>query len=58
MLIIVICPSLIFLVEKVQGPDLILNRVIRADMGAYFCIAANGVPSAVSKRIMVHVRCK
>ncbi|XP_059081716.1 protein amalgam-like [Tigriopus californicus] len=42
-------------VERVEGTDLILNRLTRADMGAYLCIASNGIPSPVSKRIMVHV---
>ena len=58
MLKIPICPSVIFIVDKVKGPELKLNRVTRADMGAYLCIAANGIPPAVSKRIMVHVQCK
>ncbi len=35
-----------------------LRRLTRADMGAYLCIASNGIPSPVSKRIMVHVHCK
>eukprot|EP00095_Tigriopus_kingsejongensis_P010050 maker-scaffold99_size374999-snap-gene-0.22 protein:Tk10050 transcript:maker-scaffold99_size374999-snap-gene-0.22-mRNA-1 annotation:"PREDICTED: lachesin-like" len=42
-------------VERVEGTDLVLNRLTRADMGAYLCIASNGIPSPVSKRIMVHV---
>ena len=45
-------------VEKVKGPDLRLSKVTRADMGPYLCIASNGIPSPVSKRIMVHVHCK
>ena len=47
-----------FSVDKVEGPDLQLRRLTRADMGAYLCIAANGIPSPVSKRIMVHVHCE
>jgi hypothetical protein len=47
-----------FLVESVEGPELTLSRLTRADMGAYLCIAANGIPSPVSKRIMVHVHCE
>ena len=42
----------------VEGPELKLDRLTRADMGAYLCIAKNGIPSPVSKRIMIHVHCK
>ena len=45
-------------VDKVEGPELSLARLTRADMGAYLCIASNGIPSPVSKRIMVHVHCE
>ncbi len=44
--------------DKVEGPVLQLRRLTRADMGAYLCIASNGIPSPVSKRIMVHVHCE
>lgn len=44
--------------EAVEGPELDLKRLTRADMGAYLCIASNGIPSPVSKRIMVHVHCE
>lgn len=37
--------------EEVSGPILKLWKVSRMDMGAYMCIARNGVPPAVSKRI-------
>jgi len=37
--------------EEVSGPMLKLWKVSRMDMGAYMCIARNGVPPAVSKRI-------
>jgi len=37
--------------EEVSGPVLKLWKVSRMDMGAYMCIARNGVPPAVSKRI-------
>jgi len=37
--------------EEVTGPVLRLWKVSRMDMGAYMCIAKNGVPPAVSKRI-------
>lgn len=42
-------------VSSVEGSQVSLTRVTRADSGAYLCIAANGVPSPVSKRIMLYV---
>ena len=44
--------------EGIEGNTLSLTKLTRADGGAYLCIAQNGVPSPVSKRIMVHVHCK
>ena len=44
--------------DGIEGNTLILTKLTRADGGAYLCIAQNGVPSPVSKRIMVHVHCK
>ncbi|XP_055592432.1 lachesin-like [Uranotaenia lowii] len=38
-----------------EGDSLSLSRVSRFDMGAYLCIATNGVPPSVSKRIKVSV---
>ncbi|XP_062551308.1 neurotrimin-like [Armigeres subalbatus] len=38
-----------------EGEILTLERVTRHDMGAYLCIASNGVPPSVSKRIKVSV---
>jgi len=38
-------------VPMVDGSVLNLVKVSRLDMGAYMCIASNGVPPAVSKRI-------
>ena len=52
------CSCFFFAVKHVEGPDLVLQRLTRADMGPYYCIAKNGVPSPVSKRIMVNVHCK
>lgn len=42
----------------VEGEILSLTKVTRSEMGAYLCIASNGVPPPVSKRMMVHVHCK
>lgn len=43
---------------SVEGDVLSLTKVTRSEMGAYLCIAANGVPPSVSKRMMLHVHCK
>ncbi|XP_077288079.1 opioid-binding protein/cell adhesion molecule homolog [Arctopsyche grandis] len=40
-------------VASVEGPILNISRVNRLHMGAYLCIASNGVPPTVSKRIML-----
>nr|CAI5820068.1 unnamed protein product [Callosobruchus analis] len=37
---------------------LTLVRISRSEMGAYLCIATNGVPPSVSKRIIVDVECE
>uniref|UniRef100_A0A0P4W610 Ig-like domain-containing protein n=2 Tax=Scylla olivacea TaxID=85551 RepID=A0A0P4W610_SCYOL len=44
------------LVKEAPGPLLHLSKVSRTDMGAYLCIASNGVPPSVSKRIDVVIR--
>lgn len=43
---------------EVDGDVLELERISRLHMGAYLCIATNGVPPSVSKRIKVSVDCK
>jgi hypothetical protein len=45
-------------VSSYQGEILKLAKITRSEMGAYLCIASNGVPPSVSKRIMVNVHCK
>ena len=47
-----------FSVPSVQGETLQLTKVSRLDMGAYMCIASNGVPPAVSKRINLGIDCE
>ncbi|XP_022117425.1 lachesin-like isoform X1 [Pieris rapae] len=42
-------------VSSLEGEIVNLTKVTRSEMGAYLCIAANGVPPSVSKRIMLHV---
>jgi len=43
---------------EVEGSTLELSKISRLDMGVYLCIASNGVPPAVSKRIHVNVDCE
>ncbi|XP_063604265.1 lachesin-like [Penaeus indicus] len=42
-------------VQQMDGPELPLQQVSRTHMGAYLCIASNGVPPSVSKRITLDV---
>ncbi|XP_046420785.1 lachesin-like [Neodiprion pinetum] len=42
-------------VASVEGPFYNITRVNRLHMGAYLCIASNGVPPSVSKRISLIV---
>lgn len=41
-----------------NGAVLQLVKVSRLHMGAYLCIASNGVPPSVSKRVMLVVHCE
>ncbi|XP_076645133.1 lachesin [Halictus rubicundus] len=38
-----------------EGEELNLTKISRNEMGVYLCIASNGVPPAVSKRIFINV---
>ncbi|KAJ8984271.1 hypothetical protein NQ317_009755 [Molorchus minor] len=42
-------------VAEWEGEKLELTKISRLDMGAYLCIASNGVPPSVSKRIKLSV---
>ncbi|KAF8797130.1 Lachesin like protein [Argiope bruennichi] len=42
-------------VPTVEGQFLNITKVSRLHMAAYLCIASNGIPPAVSKRIMLNV---
>ena len=44
--------------QSFQGEVLDLIRISRTEMGAYLCIASNGVPPSISKRIILTVECK
>lgn len=46
------------LVAEWEGETLEMSRISRLDMGAYLCIASNGIPPTVSKQIKVSVDCK
>ncbi|EFN87755.1 Lachesin [Harpegnathos saltator] len=37
------------------GEDLKITKISRNEMGVYLCIASNGIPPAVSKRIFINV---
>ncbi|XP_037921766.1 protein amalgam isoform X2 [Hermetia illucens] len=41
--------------SSVDGEMLWLSKVTRSEMGAYLCIASNGVPPSVSKRMKLQV---
>ncbi|KAL1464422.1 hypothetical protein WDU94_004071, partial [Cyamophila willieti] len=43
-------------VASIEGPVLNMTDISRQHMGAYLCIASNGVPPSVSKRIMLIVQ--
>ena len=52
------CLCLLFFVANAfDGEVLALARVSRLHIGAYLCIASNGVPPSVSKRIVLNVQC-
>ncbi|CAG9796683.1 unnamed protein product [Diatraea saccharalis] len=42
-------------VQMYEKETLILTKISRSDMGAYLCIASNGVPPSISKRIQIKV---
>ena len=44
--------------RSVVGEVLDLFRISRTQMGAYLCIAQNGVPPSISKRIILNVECE
>ncbi|XP_065335871.1 lachesin-like isoform X2 [Cloeon dipterum] len=43
-------------VSVVDGELLYITRVSRLHMGAYLCIASNGVPPSISKRVLLRVQ--
>ena len=47
------CP--LFSVDEYEGEILKLTQISRFDSGVYLCIAKNGVPPSVSKRVRLYV---
>jgi hypothetical protein len=45
-------------VKTHYGADLELRHVSRFDSGVYLCLANNGVPPTVSKRVRLYVDCE
>lgn len=45
-------------VNFIDGEVLHITRVSRLHMGAYLCIASNGVPPSISKRVTLKVQCE
>ena len=47
-----------FLVSRVDGPVLELHKVKKSEAGSYLCIASNGHPPTVSRRVQLDIKCK
>lgn len=45
-------------VNVVDGEILHITKVSRLHMAVYLCIASNGVPPSISKRVSLKVQCK
>lgn len=45
-------------VNVVDGEMLFITKVSRLHMAAYLCVASNGVPPSISKRVQLRVQCK
>ena len=45
-------------VSSVSGPSLVLDSVGQQHIGSYLCIASNGVPPSISKRVDLRVQCE
>lgn len=46
------------LVNVVDGEMLHITKVSRLHMAAYLCVASNGVPPSISKRVQLRVQCE
>ena len=45
-------------VTKVDGNVLELHKVKKSEAGSYLCIASNGHPPTVSRRVQIDIKCK
>ena len=45
-------------VSRVDGPVLELHKVRRSEAGSYLCIASNGHPPTVSRRVQLDIKCR
>ena len=45
-----------FAVDQFNGSTMVIPKVARNDLGAYLCIADNGVPPIMSKRVFLYVQ--
>lgn len=52
---LVVC---VYLVNVVDGEVLFITKVSRLHMAVYLCIASNGVPPSISKRVQLRVQCE
>jgi hypothetical protein len=47
-----------FPATSVSSTSLVFDSVGRGHIGSYLCIASNGVPPSISKRVDLRVQCK
>ena len=48
-----------FIAEKIwEGETLFLEKVSRLNMGAFLCVASNGIRPSISQRVQLKVQCK
>ena len=52
------CFILYILVSRVDGQVLELHKVKKSEAGSYLCIASNGHPPTVSRRVQLDVKCR
>ena len=44
--------------SRVDGPVLELHKIRKEEAGSYLCIASNGHPPTVSRRVQIDVKCE
>ena len=44
--------------RRVDGPVMELHKVRRSEAGSYLCIASNGHPPTVSRRVQLDIKCR